>query len=145
MRGGIAISVIYFDIDVQPWGISGWKYLAGVKDTHYLCVEKKTEAGHISATAGQIKKNWFATELFEPVVSLGNCGDISHDHSGAEALPWRLCLTQNHIKLTMGDFQHLASATRSNSYRTVLKCAEPCSRKRCEVSINWSTPCSSNI
>jgi hypothetical protein len=26
-------------------------------------------------------------ELFEPVVSLGNCGDVSHDHSGAEALP----------------------------------------------------------
>ena len=28
-----------------------------VKDTHYLCAEKKTKAGQISATAGQIEKN----------------------------------------------------------------------------------------
>ena len=115
---GIAISVVYPDIDVQPWGISGWKYLAGVKDTHYLCAEKKTEAGHISATAGQIEKIWFATELFEPVVSLGNCGDVSHGHSGAEALPRRLCLNQTHIKLTRR-FSTFDLGSRSKSYRIV--------------------------
>ena len=35
--GGIALSVVYADIHVQPCAISGGKYLAGVKNTFYIC------------------------------------------------------------------------------------------------------------
>lgn len=73
-------------------------------------------------------------------MSLGNCDDVSHDQSGAEALLGRLCLNQTHMKLTRR-FSTFDLGSRSKSYRTVLKYADPCSRKKASGARDMTRHC----
>lgn len=125
----VAISVVYADILVQPWAISGGKYLVVMKIATYLCRWKRVQnqrvlmPGHALFWAMDNFFRWivnFSEQSFVRKVAAANFAAIAERQI---ALPLRLRLYPPHTYPTAQEWADSLwfDLIRSNNWRTTPK------------------------